>query len=100
MSDYDTRNLVFVAVAKVAAANPDCISGFSVTRDPRGFRVAFEGYDGTTLYRSPVSISETKLVCTSKPELLIERVLRLRVASHRRRLHGKKEDQAARKEAL
>ena len=26
MCDYITRNLVFVAVAKVAAANPDCIT--------------------------------------------------------------------------
>lgn len=91
MSDYNTRILVFGAVAKVAAANPDCITGFSVTRDPRGFRVAFESYDGTTLYRSPLYISETELVCMSKPELLIEHMLRLRVESHRRWLHGKEE---------
>lgn len=95
MSDYNTRILVFGAAAKVAAANPDCITGFSVTRDPRGFRVAFESYDGTTLYRSPVYISETELVCMSKPELLIEHMLRLRVESHRRRLHGKEEENQA-----
>ena len=101
MSDYITRNLVFVAAAKVAAANPDCITGFSVIRDPRGFRVAFESYDGTTLYRSPVYISETELACMSNPELLIEHMLRLQVESHRRQLHGKEEEnQASCKEGL
>lgn len=92
MSDYNTKILVFGAVAKVAAANPDCITGFSVTHDSRGFRVAFESYDGTTLYRSSVYISETELVCMSNPELLIEHMLRLQVESHRRRSHGKKEE--------
>ena len=100
MSDYNTRNLVFVAAAKVAAANPDCITGFSVTRDPRGFRVAFESYDGTTLYRSPVYISETELACMSNPEVLIEHMLRLRVESLRRQLHGKEENQASCEEGL
>lgn len=101
MSDYNTRNFVFVAVAKVAAANPDCITGFSVTRDPRGFRVAFESYDGTTLYRSQVHISETDLACMSNPELLTEHMLRLRVESLRRQLHGKEEEnQASSKEGL
>ena len=101
MSDYNTRILVFGAAAKVAAANPDCITGFSVTHDPRGFRVAFESYDGTTLYRSSVYISETELVCMSKPELLIEHMLRQRVELHRRQLHGKEEEnQASSKEGL
>lgn len=101
MSDYNTRNFVFVAVAKVAAANPDCITGFSVTRDLRGFRVAFESYDGTTLYRSQVHISETDLACMSNPELLTEHMLHLRVESLRRQLHWKEEEtQASSKEGL
>ena len=100
MSDYNTRNLVFVAAAKVAAANPDCVTGFSVIRDQYGYRVSFENYNGTTLYRSNVHVSETDLYSMCRPELITEHMLRLRVESLRRQLHGKEENQASCEEGL
>lgn len=92
MCDYNTRNLVFVAAAKVAAANPDCVTGFSVIRDRYGYSVSFENYNGTTLYRSSVHVSETDLYSMCRPELITEHMLRLRVESLRRQLHGKEEN--------
>lgn len=101
MFDYDARNLVFVAAAKVAAANPDCVTGFSIVRDTCGYCVAFENYHNGMLRRNQVRITETELACMSTTEQVLNHMLTTRVESLRRQLHGKKEeDQTTGKESL
>lgn len=101
MFDYNARNLVFVAAAKVAAANPDCVTGFSIMRDLYGYSVAFENYHNGTLHRSQVRITETELACMSTTEQVLNHMLTTRVEALRRQLHGKEEEnQASCKEGL
>lgn len=88
MSDY-TRNLVFVVAARVAAANSDCVTGFAVTCDQKGYVVSFEGRSEATLYRSQTSVSEVDISTATNPEPFVRHMLRLRVEALRRRVNGK-----------
>ena len=74
---------MFEAVAKIAAANPDCVTGFSVVRDHAGYNISFEN-SSSDVYCKQIRITETDLTLMSNAEQVLNHQLLMCVEALRK----------------